>query len=307
MTIVCATHFTDSSSEAVAVAAHLARRTRQRLWLASVLPGVPMGSKSSSPKETAVNSALSFEANALRETGLEVETALLHGKVERAIGRLCSDQGAQLLVVGDTSHTGTSLFATPVDRFASGVSVPLLVVRNRRPFDAWARGERALKVLLAIDHTWSSALARDWIARLARYGPLDVLATHVWAPAEELARRGRPVSDDAEASLAEVLTRETEVALSGLPDNVTSRVQLEVGRGHVGALLLELARREKMDMMVLGSHPKKGLLARLTSVSHEVLADALMSVALVPADGPSVEAMARSSPPPPAITPQLSS
>ena len=42
MTIVCATHFTASSSDAVAVAGHLARRTGQPLWLVTVLPGVPL-------------------------------------------------------------------------------------------------------------------------------------------------------------------------------------------------------------------------------------------------------------------------
>lgn len=304
MTIVCATHFTDSSSEAVSVAAQLARRTGQRLWLASVVPGVPL-SPGGGPKETAVNSALHLEAGVLRDQGLEVETALLHGKVERAIGRLCNDQGAQLLVVGDTSHTNSGLFATPIDRLASDVSVPMLVVRSRKPFEAWARGERPLRVLLAVDYTWSSALAREWLSRLAHYGPLEVLATHVWSPAEEHARRGRGgvFTDAEEASLAELLTKETEVALTGLPKNVKWRVQLEIGRGHVGALLLELARREKRDMIVLGTHPKKGLLARLTSVSHEVLADALMSVALVPADSALADAMAGSAIPPPEVTP----
>ena len=40
MAIVCATHFTSSSTDALQVSALLARRTKQRLYLASVLPGV---------------------------------------------------------------------------------------------------------------------------------------------------------------------------------------------------------------------------------------------------------------------------
>lgn len=306
MTIVCATHFTDSSSDAVAVATHLARRTGQRLWLTTVLPGVPLGPGAiPSHRETTVNNALHLEASVAREQGVQTEVALLHGKVERAIGRLCGDVNARLLVVGDSSQTRPSLFSNPVDRLAYGVSVPLLVVRNEAPFEAWARGLRPLKVLLAIDHTWSSALAREWLAGLAVYGPLEVLATHIWSPAVEHARRGKKtlLTDDDEASMAVLLTKETEVALEGLPPNVTVRVQLEIGRGPIGLLLLEVAARERVDLMVLGSNPHRGVFSRLTSISHEVLSNALMSVALIPGEGPTVETMARNRPPLPEVTP----
>ena len=306
MTIVCATHFTDSSSDAVAVATHLARRTRQRLWLVTVLPGVPVGPSAEGPRrETTVNNALHLEASVVREQGVEVEVALLHGKMERAVGRLCDDVNARLLVVGDSSHNRPSLFATPVDRLAYGVSVPLLVVRNEKPFEAWARGLAPLKVLLAIDHTWSSALAREWLAGLAVYGPLEVIATHIWSPVEEFARRGKrmPLTDADEDSMAAMLMKETEVALEDLPPNVTTRVQLELGRGPIGMLLLDVAARERVDLMVLGSNPHKGVFSRLTSISHEVLANSLMSVALIPGEGPMVGELARNPPPLPEITP----
>jgi nucleotide-binding universal stress UspA family protein len=259
----------------------------------SVVPGVSLVPPNGAPrKDTTVLAALHLEAAQLREAGVQVEVALLHGKVERALGRLCNEVSAGLLVIGDNRHpTRSSFFATPVDRIASGVSLPLLVVRSQKPFEAWARGERPLKVLLAVDHTWSSAVARAWLTGLAAYGALEVVATHVWAPEEERLRRG-----GSEGSMAEQLTRETQAALEGLPGNVTSRVLLEIGRGHVGAMLLDVAAREEVDMMVLGSHGPQGLLARLRSVSHEVLAHAMMSVALVPGEGHVVEELGRSTP-----------
>lgn len=295
MTIVCATHFTASSSDAVMVAAHLARRTGQPLWLVTVLPGVRLGT--SGARERAVNDALQEEAGVLQDEGLQVEVATLHGRVEHALGQLCIDVGARLLVVGD-SHQKSTLLATPVDRIVYGVSVPVLVVRSMEPFVTWAKGDRPLKVLLAIDHTWSSALARDWLTGLSVYGPLEVVATHVWTPAEEHERRGGtgPLTPTEEGLLAELLMREAEAALRILPPRIKSRVQLELGDGHVGEQLLNLAAREHVDMLVLGTHPKKGLLARLSSTSHEVLANGLMSVALVPGEGLSVEAMARGTP-----------
>lgn len=264
MTILCATHFSDSSADAVAVAAQFARQSHQPLWLTSVVP-------SRSPKEQAVDSALHHEATTLREQGVEVATTILHGQVDRAVARLCTDLGAELLVVGDTSRTGTTFRSSSIDRFASGVPVPLLVVRSRIPFEAWASGARPLKVLLALDHVGSVAHAREWISRMARYGPLDVVGAHVWVPEGE----PRP-------SAAALLESELKAVFQGLPSNVTSRVQLEVGRGRIGPLVLALAAREQADVVVLGTHAHKGLLARRSSVEHDVLGEALMSVALVP-------------------------
>lgn len=295
MTIVCATHFTASSTDAVAVAAQLARKTGQPLWLVTVLPG--LGMTGPGPRERAIDDSLHQQADALRKEGLVVEVAALHGRIERALGKLCTDVNARLLVVGESRHK-TVLLATPIDRIAFGVTVPLLVVRTRDAFEAWAKGERPLRVLLAIDHTWSSAVARDWLTGLSVYGPLEVVATHVWTPAEEFERRGggKPMTPADEGMMAEALVREAEAALRILPPSIKSRVQLEQGQGHVGEQLLNLAQRERVDMLVLGTHPKKGLLARLTSTSHEVLASGLMSVALVPGEGLSAEALARSSP-----------
>lgn len=278
MTIVCATHFTQSSVDAVHVAAMLAFRTKQKLWLCCVLPGA------ADKSDDATNAQLAAEAAALKEAGVEVETALLHGQLERSLGRLCRDVAAQLLVVGDTGHMSNGVFATPIDRIAEGVSVPTLVVKSARPFEPWALGQKALKVLLAIDHTWSSMLARNWITRLAEYGSLEVIATHVWSPDDEATRHGKasPPSDEDKASMAEKLMTDAHAALRGLPENVTTRVQLEVGRGNIGALLMDIAAREQVDVMVLGTHPHRGLLGRLTSVTHEVITNGLMSIALVP-------------------------
>ncbi|MGV3624526.1 MAG: universal stress protein [Archangium sp.] len=283
MAIVCATHFTQSSNDALHVAAMLAFRTKQKLWLCSVVPGV------GSSEDDAVNAQLANEAGALREAGVQVETALLHGQLERSLGRLCHDVAAQLLVVGDTAHMRNGFFATPVDRIAEGVSVPTLVVKSVKPFEPWALGQQPLKVLLAIDHSWSSMLARNWITRLADYGSLDVVATHIWSPDEEAARHGkaRPTTEAEQEALAADLYRDTEAALRGLPRNVRTTIHLELGKDNVGGVLMNLAEREKVDVMVLGTHPHRGLLGRLTSVTHEVINNGLMSIALVPDEAPS--------------------
>ncbi len=284
MSIVCATHFTDSSNDAVHVAAALAQRTRQEVLLASVLPALQLSDALGHRKEIDVTDNLETAAQLLRSEGIKAEAELVHGAVDSALARLCARQRAQLLVVGDSSRGGRPLFGKPIDRLPYELSIPLLVVRSARPFEDWAQGKGPLRVLLAIDHTWRSELARNWIERLAEYGPLEVIATHVWSPDEEAARHGRgPVRDEAsEQAMARRLREDCEAALEGLPSNVTHRVHLEIGRKHVAELLVQVAAREQADLIVLGTHPQHGVLGLLSSVSHAVLAKALMSVAFVP-------------------------
>lgn len=279
MTIVCATHFTESSFAAVKVAAGLARKHRQPLWLVSVLPN----RNTDDQTQSSVGEALLIEAAALATEGIDTHTAVLHGSIERAVGQFCVEKHALLLVVGDTSHEQSGLFGGTLDKFAYNVELPLLVVRDFKPFEAWTHGTGPLKVMLALDHTWSSAVARDWIGRLAEYGALELVAAHIWWPLDEYARRGLEAPEDpTHSALMKVMLEETTAALKGLPANVTSRVHLEMGVGHIGAQLLELAVAEQADVLVLGTTPHHGPISLLRSVSHDLLMNAPMSVACVP-------------------------
>lgn len=277
MSIICATHFTPSSLDAVAVATGLADRTRQKLHLVAVMPA-----GSGPTVDHDANAALTREAATARERGVNVETSVLHGKLEHQLSTLCRQIAPRLLVIGDTSRPMSPLFATPIDRISGEVAVPILVVKSRLPFTPWTHGDGPLRVLLAVDHAWNASRTRVWLQQLSAFGPLDVLATHIWSPVDEASRQGVAAPTDALAAMwAERLQRTTEMGLRGLPDNVRLEVRLEVGRGHIGRLLLDLASRERRDLLVLGTHPH-GLLGRLTSVSHEVLAEGAQSVALIP-------------------------
>ncbi len=280
MTIVCATRFSEESSFAGRVAAQLARKQNQTLWLVHVVPGQMLRSWGDRLQEVAA-SALEAEALPLRQAGLKVETAVLAGKLDHALHRFCSSKAASLLVVGDTTRSTRGPTAGTLDRLAYGVETPLLVVRDPRPFEAWASGKARLKVMLAIDHTSSSALARDWIVRLAQFGDLELVATHIWWPFEEYERRGLPLVDDGHRALAKTMEAETLASLAGLPKNVKVRVHLELGVQRIGEQLLHLANEEQIDMFVLGTHRRRAL-GRLWSVSHHVLALAPMSVACIP-------------------------
>ncbi|MFT3708687.1 MAG: universal stress protein [Archangium sp.] len=283
MTIACATHFTPTSDAAVHVAASLAKRMHDHLLLASVLPGSVFTSLDDGRLESDIAMHLQLEAGRLRMEGLDVSAEVLRGSLDDSLSRLCQTSHARLLVAGDSRHAQRLFLDAPLDRISAGVPVPLLVVRSERPFEAWARGEGPLRVLLAIDHSWSSTLARDWIVQLSEFGPIDLVACHIWHPEIEARRRGMGVpDDDVVARLQQTLAEETEAALVLLPDNVKRRVRLEIGRVHIAGMLIDIAAQEQSELLVLGTHRQHGLLGQMTSVSHQVLADALMSVAFIP-------------------------
>ncbi len=282
MPIVCATRFTEESTFAVGVAASLARKHHQKLWLVHVLPaGLGVFEEG---LDSAAAKALEHEAGLLSQTGIDVHTAVIHGKLEQAVARFCREKAAALLVVGDTARRAGPIMASTLDKVAYGVETPLLVVRDSRPFLEWAAGKAPLKVMLALDPTSSSAVARDWISRLAEYGDLDLVATHIWWPNEEYERRNLPLpgAEEGHRALAATVKAEAIEGLRALPKNVKHRVHLEIGVGHVGEQLLKLANEEQVDVFVVGSHRRRAL-GRLWSVSHHVLALAPMSVACVPA------------------------
>ena len=58
------------------------------------------------------------------------------------------------------------------------------------------KGAGPLKVMLALDHTWNSEVARDWVHRLAEYGPLDLTAA--FADVASYSKTVLPESDHAE-------------------------------------------------------------------------------------------------------------
>ncbi len=282
MTIICATRFSEESSFAARVAADLARKQKQTLWLVHVLPGRVMRSWSDR-LEAAASSSLEAEATALRQQGLDVQTAVLTGKLDDAISRFCAEKSASLLVVGDTTRAVGVLGANTLDKLAYSVEAPLLVVRDPRPFHAWVDGKAPLKVMLALDQTSSAAIARDWIIRLAKFGALDLVAAHVWWPIEEYERRGLPVPalEEGHKALSAVMAAEAAQALKGLPANVKVRTHLEMGVANIADHLLALANQEQVDVVVLGTHRRRAL-GRLWSVSHQVLALAPMAVACIP-------------------------
>lgn len=155
-------------------------------------------------------------------------------------------------------------------RVAQSSPMPVPVVRDGARFEAWARGQHALR----------------WASALRVIGPCDLLVTQVAWPAEEHLRLGisgpMPL-DHLRPEVEQVLRRDLEAWAGAPPGPGATSFLVRPGWGRVDAHLTQLAAEAKADLLVVGTHQRAGI-ARLWqgSVSRGVLHAAAMSVACVP-------------------------
>ena len=126
----------------------------------------------------------------LRETGAIVEE-ILSGIPDVELAQLASRLDARLLVVGSLGRRSDEwLLGSVAEHAAVRAPISTLVVRSALPFEAWARGERALKIFAAFDFTGTAEAALRWIKCLAAAGPCEVVVGYVDWPLGEAARLG---------------------------------------------------------------------------------------------------------------------
>ncbi|MCE9671695.1 universal stress protein [Myxococcus stipitatus] len=285
MSIVCATNFSDAARRASDVAAELARKAGVPLLLAHVLN--PNSARAfGQALSRAAEAALTDEQKRLERLGAKVEWVLLTGEPEREVANLARVRGASLVVAASPTHEAPFLgVGGTVDRLAQALDAPLLAVHDARPLESWVRGERPLKVLLGVDHSLPFEAARDWVRGLRAFGAVEVLGGRVVWPDTEYRRLGlaRPVEfTEVTPELHAVLKRETEALLGPLAESGRPpRVFVQPGFGRIADSLVELAEREAVDLLVVGTHHRRAL-GRMWSVSHHALRLATMSVACVP-------------------------
>jgi nucleotide-binding universal stress UspA family protein len=296
MTILCATHFSDAAQRAATAAAEFARRLDEPLFLVHVLPGDLTRAFGQTLKDTA-SSALLDEVRRLEKLGARVSHQVLTGEPAEELSRFAEEKGAGLVVTaGPTSASPFLGLGGTVDRLATALPVPLLVVREDGAFSEWAKGTRPLKVMLGVDRSLPFEAARGWLQNLRKYGAVEVVAGRIYWPHEEYQRMGLPhpqAFQDVSPELRRSLEQEVGTLVSPLEAQGQPRVKvrLELGVGRIADHLVALAADEKVDMLVVGTHQRRAL-GKLWSVSHHALRLAKMSVVSVPvtaaARGPEV-------------------
>src|SRR5690606_33423936 len=193
MAIVCGTDFSEHAERAARVAAAFARAVGEPLVLVHVVDLVALGwvDPSLTTRFTEVaTERLADLATRLGNDGLEIETRALVGTPEDELATVAEERSALLLVVGVLGYRSEERWriGSLATRLARSAPTPVLVVADAAPFEACARGERPLRVLVGADPSRSGEAAVGWLATLRRLGACDATLLHVYDPTREHAR-----------------------------------------------------------------------------------------------------------------------
>jgi nucleotide-binding universal stress UspA family protein len=284
MSLLVATDFSDASRQALAAAGAVASRRGWTVWLVHVVPEASARALGEGGRKAAER-ALQDEADRLAPYGVEVGTVVLSGPLDEAVLQQASRVQAALLLVGAPHLTPHFVgLGSHLDRLVLRCPLPLLVVHQAAPFEAWARRERPLKVVVGVDRSDTSQAARSWVEELRGLGPVELVAVHIFFPDEEARRLGLPppsAYDEVRPEMRSTLEREVVSLLGTPPDGTQVRVRLQVGLGRKADHLVDVAREEGADLLVVGTHQRRGV-GKLWSVSHHAVRLAPMSVAAIP-------------------------
>lgn len=286
MTIVCGTDFSTGAVGAVRVAAALARVRGERLLVAHVVD--PLDASRSTPEveTSAAMGRLAAVAEPLRADGLTVETRILQGSPDEALVAVADEIAASVLVVSRLGHRSSQRWrvGSTAARIVQTSAVPVLLADDPAPFEAWARGERPLRITLAAARGPSTEHAARFVESLCAGGACELVVLHLYDPAEAGARLGLRASPlaggqpEIEAALLDELRSRVAPTLA---EGARYRVAANVGRT-ADAIALE-AEPERTDLLVTGTRQRSGL-SRLWhgSVAHGLLHAARVPLLCVP-------------------------
>src|SRR5215475_2311807 len=289
--IVCGTDFSAVATEAVDIAAAIARRLETSLVLIHV--DELLGALTSNPVllEAAIlqrRGDLHDDANRLRNLGTRVKEKLLSGSAFDQLVTAATQSKARLIVVGAVGHglARRLLVGSVAERTAEASPVPTLVARPKSTLAAWIDGKHVLKILVGYDFSAASDAALGWVNELSKIGKLETTVLYTNWPPDEARRLGYegplPLAANPE-EIQKNLERDLKKRIAIFVSKQKVTAMVEPGWGTPEGYLFEMASRQKIDLMVVGTHQRRGLgRVLLGSVSRAVLHHAKMSVAVVP-------------------------
>ncbi|MBL9190161.1 MAG: universal stress protein [Opitutaceae bacterium] len=277
--VLCGTDFSPSANSAANAAAALAKRLGARLDLLHV---------AALPTDPRTVEKLEAEAARLRQLGAEVKANVINGLPDEELVARAEARACQLMVVASLGKRATErwVLGSVSERAAERSPVPTLVVRDGASIEAWARGERPLKVFVAFNFTLTSDAALNWVKELQAIGACEVIVGYVDWPPEERTRLGGegplPLTGNP-AHVQAVLERDLRVRAEGQLGTDSFRVRVEANWGRADVRLAEMAREEGADLVVVGSHQYRGF-ERMWhgSVSRGLLHGSVTNVVVVP-------------------------
>ncbi len=224
----------------------------------------------------------------LRKSGVNAIERVVAGQPEDVLVETSRVESPRLLVVASIGHPGISrhLLGSVSERSAQYATCPTLVVRNARWLEEWAKGNRILKVFVCFNFTETSEAALAWVKELTKIGACEIVVGYSDWPPEEKSRLGNAGALSFAQNLPEVqaiLERDLKERVNFLLDGMPCRIRVESSWGRPDSSLVEMAKSEGAELIVVGSHQRHGL-AKLwhSSVSCGVLQEAEANVLVIP-------------------------
>ncbi len=280
MAILVATDFSPEALEACRIAHALARALQMPLTVAHVLePSTTFPLELDTPVKNpeierlhAAKRLLSTIRGKLEDSTVSIE--VLNGFVEDALGAFIRTHHTQLLIVGapDADAGGRDL----AEKLAESMPCPVLVTRpiTDRLHHA-LNGGRRLRIVVAMDRTHASDAPVSWVKALRLRIPCDVFLHHFYVPDVEHRRLGVPLGAEpfvADSRITAALERELRQRFAGLEGEGDLMVRCEPHFGSVSVEALCSARVDGADLIVVGTHRRRGVARFLHgSVSRDII------------------------------------
>jgi len=274
MSIICGTDLSPGSLRAIEVARALAgQRGDKDVILVHVVETERDGAKGRTALDT-------FAASA-PASPVALRTELVVGTPEEALVSFAETENSDLIVISASSSPATLItLGSTAEKLIVASRVPVLVVRDPKPWTEFVAGKRALRLMLGVDDSVACDLGIQWTHALRARGPVEVVLGAIYYPddaADHYGFEAKAVVDrdlEVEKLIARDLLRKF-----GASENVEARALRGLGR--IGDHVVELAKEANVDAIVVGTTQKTGL-GRLGSVSSIIVHDAAQSVICVP-------------------------
>jgi nucleotide-binding universal stress UspA family protein len=268
--IICGTDLSPASAAAMSVACAIAtQRGDTDVIAVHVIDEDADARKARADLETHIRGA---------NVGAHVRGELVIGPADSTLITFAETEGSDLIVIAASSK-GTDL-GTTAERVVATTRVPVLMVRDPEPLIRFAKGERAMRVLVGVDETIACELCLQWTHALRHCGPVDVIVGAVYYPDDAAEHYGLTAGTlvDRDPEIERLLSRDL-LRRFGSSERAIARVRRGLGR--IGDHVVELANEEHAEVIVVGTSQRTGL-DRMGSVSSVIVQTAPQSVVCVP-------------------------
>jgi nucleotide-binding universal stress UspA family protein len=216
---------------------------------------------------------------AIEKAGVRCSAEILEDVPGFAIAAAAKRTNADLVVMGSRGLSGLKhvLLGSVAERTVRTAECPVLTVKHEEK-----GGLRLRTIVVPMDFSPASQRALELAKDLAKNaGPAHLILVHAYYVPIELEQfliqQGNPVLD----RLSETVTKDLEKILTGLQDAGISS-EYVANRGAPERLIVELAKQKHADLIVMGTHGRRGLAHMLLgSVAERVVRTAECAVLTV--------------------------